>query len=101
MPHGLTIDHENNIWVTDVALHQVFKFNPLSKNSNLGSPVITLGTPFEPGNDETHFCKPTDVVVDSYTGDFYVSDGYCNSRIIKYDKTGKKLLSWGRGTIGE
>src|SRR5215475_1533260 len=25
MPHGLTIDHEDNVWLTDVALHQVFK----------------------------------------------------------------------------
>src|SRR5215831_573080 len=27
MPHGLTVDHQNNVWVTDVALNQVFKFN--------------------------------------------------------------------------
>lgn len=99
MPHGLTVDHENNIWVTDVALHQVFKFLPLDLNSNtssLGKPVLTLGTAFEPHNDNSHFCKPTDVAVDKHTGDFFVSDGYCNSRIIKYDKSGKQLLTWGR-----
>lgn len=25
MPHGLTVDHHDNVWVTDVAKHQVFK----------------------------------------------------------------------------
>lgn len=25
MPHGITIDHHGNVWVTDVAMHQVFK----------------------------------------------------------------------------
>ncbi|KAL0278697.1 UNVERIFIED_CONTAM: hypothetical protein PYX00_000444 [Menopon gallinae] len=100
MPHGLTVDYMNNVWVTDVALHQVFKFPPLNftQNSGLSQPLLTLGEPFVPGNDLKHFCKPTDVAVDKTTGDFYVSDGYCNSRIIKYDKFGKKLLNWGRSS---
>ena len=55
MPHGLTVDTEGNIWLTDVALHQAFKFSPQGKQ------LLVLGTALEPGNDTHHFCKPTHV----------------------------------------
>jgi hypothetical protein len=44
-----------------------------------------LGTEFEPGEDAEHFCMPTDVSVSS-DGSIFVADGYCNSRIVKFDK---------------
>ncbi|KAM0725696.1 Peptidyl-alpha-hydroxyglycine alpha-amidating lyase 1 [Formica fusca] len=121
LPHGLTIDQSGNYWITDVAMHQVFKFNAqdiehmeklksaqfssmttvssdhtnaLFENSIL-KPSITLGEAFVPGNDETRFCKPTAVAVHT-NGDFFVSDGYCNSRIIKFNKNGERILHWGR-----
>ena len=43
MPHGLTVDKENNIWVTDVALHQIFKF------SHDGKLLMKLGVAKVPG----------------------------------------------------
>lgn len=89
MPHGLTVDVDGNVWLTDVALHQVFKYGP--KGQTL---LLALGTKFEPGSDDTHFCKPTSVAV-LENGDFFVADGYCNSRIIKYTRAGSKLLDWG------
>jgi len=90
MPHGITIDHHNSsIWVTDVALHQVFKFTPGSEK-----PEITLGHAFEPGTDNDHFCKPTDVAI-AKSGIFFVADGYCNSRIMKFSKEGKFLAKYG------
>lgn len=123
LPHGLTIDQSGNYWITDVAMHQVFKFNAqdiekhmeelkraqfnslmtgvssdhtnaLFENSVL-KPSIILGEAFVPGNDETRFCKPTAVAVHT-NGDFFVSDGYCNSRIIKFNKNGERILHWGR-----
>ncbi|ESO92580.1 hypothetical protein LOTGIDRAFT_204047 [Lottia gigantea] len=90
MPHGLTIDAEGNHWLTDVALHQVFRFPPGAKSADL-----TLGTAFIPGDSDTTFCKPTDVAVAS-NGDFFVADGYCNSRILKFSKNGTLLNKWGR-----
>lgn len=48
---------------------QVFKFPPGEKK-----PSLTLGTQFLPGNDDNHFCKPTDVAVDK-DGNVFVSDG--------------------------
>ncbi|XP_050321248.1 peptidyl-alpha-hydroxyglycine alpha-amidating lyase 1 [Bactrocera neohumeralis] len=95
MPHGLTIDHENNAWVTDVALHQVFKFGPRGSNDK---PLLTLGTAFIPGVGDSKFCKPTSVAV-LENGDFFVADGYCNARILKYDKAGNKILSWGQNSF--
>jgi hypothetical protein len=51
-----------------------------------------------PGNDDDHFCKPSAVAVMS-TGDFFVSDGYCNTRIIKFNRNGKFLMQWGRNSF--
>ena len=53
MPHHLTVDSQNNVWVTDVALHQVFKFSPYGGNGDTKTPLIKLGT--EVGN----YCSNT------------------------------------------
>ena len=88
MPHGLEVDKEDNIWVTDVGLHQVFKF------SKKGKLLLTLGQARVPGNDASHFNLPTDIAV-ADNGSFYISDGYDNSRIIKFSKEGDYLFEWG------
>jgi len=87
-PHGLKVDQQDNVWVTDVYRHQVFKF------SHSGKLLLTLGVEKEPGIDDRHFNKPTDVAFSS-NGDVYVSDGYGNSRIVKLSSTGTFLLEWG------
>ena len=89
MPHGLEVDKENNVWVTDVLLHQIFKF------SSEGKLLLTLGEAQVPGNDAEHFNLPTDVAV-SDDGSFYVSDGYGNSRVVKFSKDGTYLFEWGK-----
>lgn len=89
MPHGLTVDRENNVWVTDVGLHQVFKF------SHHGQLLMKLGVAGISGDDSLHFNRPTDVAVTD-DGSFYVSDGYGNSRIMKFSSAGKYLFEWGR-----
>ncbi|XP_069082230.1 peptidyl-glycine alpha-amidating monooxygenase isoform X2 [Pleurodeles waltl] len=91
LPHGLTVDKDGNYWVTDVALHQVFKLGAQGGDS----PLLVLGKAFQPGSDKSHFCQPTDVAVDPATGNFYVSDGYCNSRIMQFSPLGKFILQWG------
>ena len=55
MPHGLTVDPEGNIWVTDVGLQQALKFSPSGKL------LQSLGQQLEPGSTEGQFCKPTHV----------------------------------------
>ncbi len=96
MPHGLTVDSHNNVWVTDVGLHQVFKF------SYEGKLLLRLGEAGVAGKDAAHFNKPTDVAV-AADGSFYVSDGYGNSRVVKFSASGKYIMEWGKlGTkLGE
>jgi peptidylamidoglycolate lyase len=89
MPHGLTVDKDNNIWVTDVGLHQVFKFN------HAGNLLLKLGEAKVAGKDKTHFNRPTDVAI-ANDGSFYVSDGYGNSRIVKFSSNGEYLFEWGK-----
>ncbi|MDZ4289909.1 MAG: peptidyl-alpha-hydroxyglycine alpha-amidating lyase family protein [Prosthecobacter sp.] len=88
MPHGLTIDAKNNVWLTDLGLHQVFKF------TNGGEPLMTLGERSTPGTDKAHFNLPTDVAV-LPDGSFYVSDGYKNTRVVRFDAAGRYQFEWG------
>jgi peptidylamidoglycolate lyase len=88
MPHGLTVDKNDNVWVTDVGLHQVFKF------THEGKLLLKTGEAGVAGKDAAHFNRPTDVAV-APDGSFYVSDGYRNSRVVKFDAQGKYLFEWG------
>uniref|UniRef100_A0A671VNU3 Peptidylglycine alpha-amidating monooxygenase n=1 Tax=Sparus aurata TaxID=8175 RepID=A0A671VNU3_SPAAU len=92
LPHGITTDKENNYWVTDVALHQVISSDGSDRT------LLALGEAFTPGSDSNHFCQPTDVAVDTETGNIFVSDGYCNARILKFSADGKYLSEWGAGS---
>lgn len=93
MPHGLTIDRHDNVWLTDVGLHQVFKFSPDGKL------LLVVGEARVPGSDRTHFNQPTDVAV-LPDGSFYVSDGYGNTRVVKFSAAGEFQLEWGRRGTG-
>lgn len=88
LPHGLTIDASDNVWLTDTALHQVFQFD------RLGRLLRTFGERASPGADKRRFDKPTDVAV-AADGTFYVGDGYGNSRVVKFSRDGEYLLEWG------
>lgn len=96
LPHGLSIDKDGNYWVTDVALHQVFKLDPHSKEG----PLLILGRSMQPGSDQNHFCQPTDVAVDPSSGAVFVADGYCNSRIMQFSPSGKFVTQWGEESSG-
>jgi len=92
-PHGLRVDREDNVWVTDRGLQQVFKF------SHDGKLLLTIGTARVPGVDATHFDKPTDIAF-AADGGVYISDGYGNNRIAKLSGDGKFLFDWGRKGAG-
>lgn len=92
IPHSLTVDQDDNLWLTDVGLHQVFKFD------RAGNLLLVLGEPGVPGDDETHFNMPTDAAA-AADGSFYVSDGYGNARVIHFSATGEFLHQW--GTAGD
>lgn len=88
LPHSLTVDSGDNVWVADVALNQVFKF------SHDGKLLLTVGARAVAGDDTAHFNRPSDVAV-LPDGSFYVSDGYRNNRVMKFAADGKFLFQWG------
>ena len=97
-PHGLFVDREGNLWVTDTGGrgsdhgHQVFKFTPD------GKVLMTLGKAGTAGDGPDVFNQPSDVVVSS-KGDIFVADGHggeTNHRIVKYSKDGKFVKAWGK-----
>lgn len=92
-PHGLRIDRGDNVWVTDRALEQVFKF------THDGKLLLTIGTERVAGTDGTHFDKPTDIAFGA-DGSIYVSDGYGNNRVAKFSAEGKFLFDWGKKGAG-
>jgi len=86
--HGCRVDAENHIWVTDVMRHRVLKFDVHGKL------LLSLGTG-KAGAADDQFNKPTDVAFGT-NGEFFVSDGYGNTRVLKFAATGKLIAQWGR-----
>jgi len=87
--HGIFIDGDDNVFVTDAKDHAVYEFNPA------GELVMTLGTPGTPGEGEgAPFNRPTDIAVAS-TGDIFVSDGYGNKHVHRFTADGEHVLTWG------
>ena len=74
---------------------QVFKF---SSGSPSGEPLLTLGVLFQPGGGSKHFCKPAAVAVEQEF--FYVADGYCNSRVVKFKHDGSVAQVWDHAIEG-
>ncbi len=94
VPHGITTDGADNVFLTDVGLHQVFKF------SHDGALLFAVGEPRVGKWDATHFNQPTDIAIRA-DGTFYVSDGYVNSRVAIFDRNGRWLHEWGKKGAGE
>uniref|UniRef100_A0A0N5AQP0 Peptidylglycine monooxygenase n=1 Tax=Syphacia muris TaxID=451379 RepID=A0A0N5AQP0_9BILA len=100
LPHGIHISSQNEYFTTDVGSQLITKWK-ISKDGL--REIFHLGEKFVSGNDREHFCLPTSVVTSPVDGSIYVSDGYCNSRVIKFTKDGKYVTEWtgtfGRGTM--
>jgi hypothetical protein len=95
-PHAVYVspyDPDRHVWIVDDFRHAIFKF------SNDGKRLVqTIGTVNEPGADATHFFRPT-FMAWLPDGAFFVADGYENTRVVKFDATGKFLMAWGeKGT---
>jgi sugar lactone lactonase YvrE len=113
-PHGIHVDQDGNVWVTDFAVnqegtkgHQVHKFSP---NGNL---LLSLGTPGQAGSDSSHLNQPNDVIVGP-DGSIYVADGHGGqgmtsnqameegrqsgqtARIMKFTPDGTFIKEWGQ-----
>jgi hypothetical protein len=94
--HQVRVDAQDNVWIVDEGTNMVIKFNPA------GRVVMVLGRRPEPVagavqtnfppvlNQKYRFGRPTDVTWDAQ-GNIFISDGYVNSRVVKYDKNGRFL----------
>src|SRR5437899_3134057 len=89
--HGITIGPDGTLWLTDDLHHTVRQFTATGKL------LLTIGDPDTPSTLQggKPFNRPTHVALCPKTGDIYVSDGYGNSRVHKYDPRGRHLFSWG------
>jgi len=118
IPHGIHVDYEGNVWVTDFATNssgtkgqQVHKFSPD------GELLMSLGVAGRAGNDGAHFNGPNDVIV-AADGSIFVADGHDGqgmttaeaveqgrragqtARIMKFAADGTFIRQWGRlGTL--
>jgi sugar lactone lactonase YvrE len=103
VPHGLFVDKDGNLWITDGRADKTKKIgHTVLKLSPDGKVLMTLGTPGVAGNDETHFNAPSDVAV-APNGDIFVADGHgegTNARIVKFSKDGKFIKAWGKEGSG-
>ena len=102
MPHGIHVDRDGNVWVTDTGQedgkgYQVFKF------SSDGDLLMTLGTPGGTGDGPDSFHGPSDVLV-APDGDIFVAVGHLgrgdDNRIAKFSSDGKFIKSWGKTGSG-
>jgi sugar lactone lactonase YvrE len=103
--HAVRVDKDDNIWAVDKGSDMIIKFNPE------GHVVMVFGRKKEASDEEAepwkrnlspplppingNFRQPTDVAWNA-AGDIFISDGYVNSRVAKYDKNGDWVKSWGQ-----
>ena len=103
-PHGIHIDPQGNVWVTDAdgpdgqdprrdgKGHQVFKFSPD------GELLMTLGKAGVAGDGPDEFNRPSAVFV-APSGEIFVGDGHggeSNARMMKFSKDGRFIKTWGK-----
>jgi sugar lactone lactonase YvrE len=107
-PHGMHVDREGNVWVTDATGiganipagvgHVVLKYSPD------GALLMTLGKKGVAGDGPDTFNQPSDVLV-APNGDIFVAEGHssaatANARVLKFDRTGKLIKEWGKKGTG-
>ena len=100
VPHKMTVDSEGFLWMADNGAHVVMKLD------QTGKVLMTLGRKGEPGPGLDQFDAPTEVAV-APNGDIFVSDGHSgggmatgNARIMRFDRSGKFIKTWGRKGVG-
>src|SRR5262249_16306428 len=101
--HSVRVDSHDNVWVADKGSDMVVRFDPAGRVTRVfgrkeeasdegAHPLPHPNPPLPPENGL--FRQVTDVTWDSQDN-VYISDGYINSRIAKYDRDGNWVGSWG------
>jgi len=114
-PHGIHVDREENIWVTDARAatpeelqrfpgargkgHEVIKFSPE------GRILLRIGTVGEAGDPPHRLTEPNDVIT-APNGDIFIAEGHIGqypeatpdsvARVSRFSRDGTFIGSWGR-----
>jgi DNA-binding beta-propeller fold protein YncE len=110
---AVRVDAQDNIWTVDRGSNNIIKFDPtgrflqvLSRKPESINPAPAAGGEGRGGGGRGRggapgqgtlgdsFNRPTDIAFDPQ-GNMFVSDAYANARIVKLDKTGRFIKSWG------
>jgi len=100
--HTVRVDRDDNIWATDEGTNMIIKFNPAGRVTMvLGrrAEAVEAEAPVVPGAPPPRagwgtFNRPADVAWDN-AGNIFVADGYGNSRVVKIEKNGRWVKTWG------
>src|SRR5207244_5154413 len=100
--HAIRFDKDDNLWAVDKGSDMIIRFNPEGRvtmvfgrkkeASDEAAPWTRVTPPRPPVNGQ--FRQPTDVAWDPQ-GNIFISDGYINSRVAKFDKNGDWVTTWG------
>ncbi len=93
-PHMVKCDEDLNVWLIDDGGHVLYLYSPE------GEVLKTLGVKGVTGEDGSHFNRPTDIAFGA-RGEYYVSDGYGNRRVARFDRNLNFLGQWGSEGEGE
>ncbi len=101
-------DPQDNIWTVDEGTNVITKFSPdgskilmvLGYRPSVMDGVVARCHGPNPPDEKYTFCRPTDVAWDQQ-GDIFVADGYCNNRVVKYDRDGRFLAKVGGAAAGK
>ena len=107
--HDVRVDKDDNIWAIDKGSDMVIKFNPEGRvtmvfgrkkeaSDDGAEPWKRVNPPRDPADGQ--FRQPTDVTWDTQ-GNIFISDGYINSRVAKFDKDGHWVKSFGTPGSGQ
>ena len=99
--HTVRVDRDDNIWATDEGTNMIMRFNPagrvtmvLGRREEAVEPAATPAPGTTPRAGWGTFNRPADIAWD-LEGNIFVADGYGNSRVVKLDKNGRWLKTWG------
>ena len=106
--HMVRVDPQDNIWTVDEGTNVITKFSPdgskvlmvLGHRPSVTDGLVATRHGPNPPDEKYTFCRPTDVAWDQQ-GDIFVADGYCNNRVVKYDRDGRFLAKAGGAASGK
>jgi DNA-binding beta-propeller fold protein YncE len=105
--HTVRVDRNGDLWATDEGTNMIVKFNPAGRvlmvlgrrPEAVEGPAAEPAPGTQPRPGWGTFNRPTDVAWDR-DGNVFVADGYNNSRVVKVDKRGRWVKTWGERGSG-